>query len=857
MLKWICKEEYIEEIIGDLYEYNDELRERPVWQKKLFFWFQVFNFIKPWSVKNFKGNQHLTQTAMFKNFITSAFRSIKRQKTFSFINIMGLAIGISVSLMLFLFIQNELQYDKFHENKEDIFRVISRYTTTSGNTNSSAITFGSVVPEMIKSIPEVPYATRIYNYGATEIISNQTKYKDRSMYFSDHDFFKIFSFEPLYGKSIDQEAFENNGVVISTTLSKTLFGDTSPIGEVIKILEHDYSIISVVEVPKKSHLQFDLLVSLSGFPDLDTWAYKSGLDFHSYGMYASDVNRATVDAKIEKLYNDQMNQRFADFISMSDNYVQPFEDVYLNSQGISSNIRSGSKQTMYVLAGIDILILLIAIINYINLTTAQYERRIKEIGVRKVIGADRNSLIIQFLGESTILTFIAFVIALGITQLLVEPFGQMMQIPAEVTYWSEPEVMLGMFVSTFVLGIISGIYPALFVSKFKPSRILKRDFSNVKTNMKGSKILVTFQFAIAIILVINFTFINKQISYVKNIDLGFSKDQILVVNNLSSKIKASYDAIESEVLTSPSVIEMTSSQSALGRGSSGQTAHLATESPNTAQPIGELRTGYNFIKTYDIEILEGRDFSRDLTTDKNAFLINESGKRLLFSGNESPIGKSIVVAGRKGPVIGVVKDFNYSHLKRQISPVVLSLGSPYNLALSIKISTSGIPQTIEHIETSLQKVDPDYEIGYYFLDDYFNDMFEAEERNASLISYSSILTILISLVGLVALIGHGLTKRMKEVAIRKVLGAKVKQILWNLTIEYCWIIIIANILAIPLSIIAINEWLPSFAYRIDPVDYWSVFVLIAVLSFTLALMLIFVQVYKRSRMNPVEVLAND
>nr|WP_255552023.1 ABC transporter permease [Roseivirga sp. E12] len=794
---------------------------------------------------------------MFKNFIISALRSIKRQKAFSFINIIGLAVGISVSLMLFLFIQNEIQYDKFHENREDIFRVVSRYTTTKGNTNSSAITFGSVVPEMVKAIPEIQYATRIYNFGNVEISLNQTKFKDQTMYFSDHDFFEIFSFKPLYSQQISETAFGNNGVVVSAILAKTLFGDSSPIGEVIKILEQDYTIVSVVDVPKKSHLKFDLIVSLNGFPDLHDWAYKSGLDFHSYGMYADGVDHSTVDTKICELYNDQMDQRFADFTSASDNYVQPFNDIYLNSQGIANNIKVGSRQTMYVLTGINILILLIAIINYVNLTTAQYEKRIKEIGVRKVIGANRNSLIVQFLGESTVITLLAFAIALGITQFLIEPFGKIMQIEAEVTYWSQPLVILGMVCAVILIGIISGIYPALFISKFKPSKILKKDFSSLKRGTIGSKVLVTLQFVIAIVLVINFTFIHKQISYIKNIDLGFSKDQILVVNNLSTKIRSSYETVEAEILNSPNVLELTSSQSALGRGSSGQTAHLASESPNTAQPIGELRTGHNFIKTYGLEITEGRDFSKNLLTDKDAFLINESGKKLLFAGEESPVGKSIVVAGRKGQVIGVVKDFNYTNLKRQISPVVISLGSPYRLELSLKINTSNIQETIAHVESSLKKVDPDYEIGYYFLDDYFNNMFEADERNASLISYASILTILISLVGLVALIGHGLTKRMKEVAIRKVLGAKIKQILWGLIKEYYWIIIISNILAIPLALVAMNKWLPTFAYRIDPADYWMLFVKISCLSLLLALVIILIQVYKRSRMNPVEILGNE
>lgn len=794
---------------------------------------------------------------MIKSFLTSAFRAISRQKVFSTINILGLSTGISVSLMLFLFIQHELSFDKFHEKGDRIFRVVSKYTTNSGRNSTMGITFGSVVPEMRKDIPEVETATRIYNAGGTDIVAHETTYQDHELYYTDRAFFDVFSFASVYGSDIDKTAFDNSGIVISEKLANTIFGEKVPLGQTLKMDGAEYTILDVVSVPKKSHIQFDLVVSLENIEGLHNWAYKSGLDFHSYGLYSQNSSPEAVNEKISKLYNDQMNQRFDDFIASCDNYVQPLDEIYLKSENIQNNLGAGSINTIYILAGIDLLILLIAIINYVNLTTAQYEKRIKEIGVRKVIGADRKHLVTQFLGESVVLTLLSFITALGLTQLLFKPFGTLMQIDAEITYWQQPQVLIILLAVVALLGLASGLYPALFISSFSPSKILKRNFPGMKKGTRGSKVLVTLQFIIAIVLVINLAFLNAQIGYVKNKELGFNKDQVLVVNNVSERQKVAYETIAAELANSPNILEVTASQTALGTGTSGQTVHLKSADAKTAQPIGELRTQHNFINTYDIALIKGRDFSRDLVTDKEAFIINESGEKMLFPDGTDPIGQVIVMAGRVGPIIGVVEDFHYTNLKRQIAPLILSQGDPYRLAISVKLNTANLQSSLKHIESVLQQADPEYQLGYYFLDDYFNNMFEAEERNASLISYSSLIAVIISLVGLVALISHSLAKRMKEVAIRKVLGAKFKQLLWVLTKEFYWVILIANMLAIPIAILVINQWLPAFAYRLNIGSEWPVFLLVAMLSFGVALLMILNQVIRRTRANPAEVLANE
>jgi putative ABC transport system permease protein len=794
---------------------------------------------------------------MIKSFLISAFRAIKRQKAFSIINVLGLSVGISVSLMLFLFIQHELSYDQFHDKGDRIFRVVSRYTTNSGNTSQSGITFGSVVPEMRSTIPEVEYATRIYNAGTTDVIAHETTYQNHALYYADHAFFDVFSFPSVYGSRIAKAAFDNAGVVISEQLATALFGNKVPLGQTIKMGGDEFTVLDVVRVPKKSHIQFDLIVSLEAIPNLYDWAYKSGLDFHSYGVYAENSNPKAVNEKISQLYNDQMNERFQNFIAGSDNYVQPLSEIYLHSENINSNLGTGSINTIYILAGIDLLILLIAIINYINLTTAQYEMRIKEIGVRKVIGADKKHLIIQFLGESLVLTLISFVAALGITQLVFKPFGLLMQIEADISYWQEPLLLLMLLAVVIVLGLASGLYPALFIASFNPSKILKRDFPGMKKGTRGSKLLVTLQFVIAIVLVINLAFLNAQINYVKNMELGFSKDQVLIVNNVSELQQSAYATIAAELTANPNILQVTASQSALGTGTSGQTVHLKSADPKTAQPIGELRTRHNFLNTFDIPLINGRDFSKELVTDRDAFIINEAGARMLFPDGTDPIGQAVVMAGRTGTIIGVVQDFHYTNLKRQIAPLILSLDEPYRLNLSLKLSTTNLQSSLDHITTVLQRADPEYQLSYYFLDDYFNQMFETEERNASLVSYASLIAIVISMVGLIALISHSLSKRIKEIAVRKVLGAKFKQLLWVLTREFYRVILIANLIAIPLSVLVMNQWLSVFAYRLNVASRWPLFLIICLLSFVVALLMILNQVIRRTRANPATVLANE
>ena len=794
---------------------------------------------------------------MLKNYFLSAIRAIARQKTFSLINIFGLGVGISVSLMLFLFIQHELGYDDFHENHDRLFRVVSKYTTNNGRIGESGIAFGSVVPEMKKDIPEVSHATRIYNAGGTDVVYDQKPYSGQGLLYVDHDFFELFSFSPQYGSKVDPLIFNQSGVVISQALATTLFGDEMPIGKSLKLDGEAYEVLEVVKVPERSHIQFDVLLSLEQIEDLNDWAYHSGLDFHSYGLYAPNTDHQQVNAKISQLYNKQMDERFSDFISGSDNYVQAFGDIYLRSEHINNNLGNGSIKTIYILAAIDLLILFIAVVNYINLTTAQYERRIKEIGVRKVIGANRHNLVLQFLGESVLLTLLAFALALGLTELLFEPFSQLMQIDAVISYWSAPEVLAVLLVIVVGLGLISGLYPALFISAFSPTRILKRNFGGMKRGTKGSRILVTLQFAIAIVLVLNLAFLNTQLRFVKNKGLGFDSEQVAIVNNLTPKQKEAFSSIRAALLSSPNIVSVSGSQSALGSGTSGQTVYLKGEDPKTAQPIGELRTVPGFIGTHDIPLMQGRDFSEERVTDKEAFLMNESGVAMLFPNGEDPIGQIIHIAGRVGPIIGVVSDFHYTHLKRAIGPLVLSLDDPYRLNLSIKLNANDVQASLEHIEASLQQVDPEYQLGYYFLDDYFANMFKADERNAALVQYSSLVAALISLVGLIALISHSLHRRMKEVAIRKVLGAHFVQLLWTLTKEFYWVILIANLLAIPVTVWVAKGWLSAFAYRISLADYWLIFGAVALLSFAVALLMILNQVIRRTRANPATVLANE
>lgn len=790
---------------------------------------------------------------MLKNYFLTAIRHLLRQRVFSLITILGLSIAITISILLYLFVQHELSYDKFNANYDSIYRVVSRFTDNKGQPHQYAISLGMLAPELQEQFPEIQNTVRLYYSRHREVEHDKQRFGDLQMYYADSAFFQMFTYETVAGtlqNSLQQKA----QAVISHELAQKLYGTENPVGQTFWLEDQLFTVAGVVEVPANTHLPFDAVFSIESFQHLETFVKDGGLEFITYYQLKSGVDKTEVTTKIKAFYDEMLNKRFARMDVKADNYMQPLSRVHLYSGGISSTAISGDIQTVYIVIFLSFFILLIAIINFVNLITARSESRSKEIGLRKVVGAHRSDLITQFIGEAILVVFIAFVLALFFVELLLGQFGQLLNRELTSVYWNEWLMLAGFVVFIVFIGSVAGFYPALYLSRFRAVRILKGGTSTGKRLNPMTKILVVLQFSIAILLITNLLFLNQQISYMKNKSLGFDKEQIVVVPNISAKLSESGEAIGNELRKLPAVIDVSATQGVPGGGFSGQNIHIEGEAPESGIMINENRTFYGFVSTFGLELLHGRDFSPDRLSDQQAFILNETAVKQLFPENPNPVGQRLVLSNRQGELIGVVKDFHYSSLRTKIEPFVISLDPPFRLVLAVKIKTGNTSQTLDDIENVLKKFDSAYRFDYYFLDEAFDKMYRNEERNTRLITYSALLAIVLSMVGLLALSLLVVVRRTKEIAVRKVLGASMSNIISILTRDVVKWVAVANVIALPLSYWLITKWLQNFAYTISIAAHWWIFVVSAVLSVAVALLTILYQVIKAASANPVDAL---
>lgn len=791
---------------------------------------------------------------MLRNYFISAIRALRRQPYFSLVNIVGLSTGISISLLLFIFIRHELSYDQFHEKKDRIHRVISGYTTNNGRVIKTAISFGTLAPKTVEDIAGVEDAVRLLRGGNVDLVHNQNNFLGKTLILSDYSFFNVFSFKSLLAGNFNANAFNNGGLVMSEETALEIFGKIPLSPEEVIINGKTYPLLDVIEIPKTSHLQFDVLIAGETDSEWDLIAYDSGLEFWTYLLYAEGVDAESTGEQVLDIYDSEMSQRFSSFTSSIHNSLQPLTEIHLYSEDISTSPERGSIETIRILVVIDLLILLIAVFNFINLSTVSYEKRIKEIGVRKVLGAFRGNLISQFLTESVFVTILSFAFALFLIQALIEPLGEALTINAEVTYWNSFPTLLILFSAAIALGLITGLYPALLISSFSPNRILRKQVFHSKGKSRVTSLMVGFQFVIAIVLLINLGYFKTQIQFMKSSNPGFNQDHVIVIDNLNDIHKEQLLTIENGLKQLPQVENFSMAQSMPGGGASGQIAYLDGQDPNSAMAISEIRTQTGFLETFEIPLVAGRDFNPDLATDKEAFILNEEAIKKLFPEGGDPINQSIVVGNRKGPIIGIMKDFHNASLKYQIEPLMISMDTPYRVLLSVKTKGTDIPETLAGLEKTLTEIDPNYSMSHFFLDERLESQYRTEKRSIQLISWSSIIASMLSLVGLLALTSFSIAKRSKEIAVRKVLGAKLTNLNWVLSKGFFLTILIANLVAVPLGSWLSSQWLREYAYRISMAQSWFILPVAIIISIFIPSLLISIETIRKARENPASVL---
>lgn len=796
---------------------------------------------------------------MFKNYLTIALRNIKKHFAYSFINILGLSIGMAVFILILLYVQFELSYDKYHADYQNIYRVVTRqpgnvYLGTDYFSTSPAL----LASTMKQDFPEVIMGTRVTSRGGI-VTYGENKFSER-IHFVDPDFTDIFTFR-LINSNYPSPLSEPFTIFLTKSMAEKYFGDADPIGKTILFNnEFEFRINGVLEdVPANSHFRFDFLASIIslrtiiggdwGVTYLNRWG---SADFHSYIKLSAQADPANLQNKLPAFRD---NYEGKDAHGRNAFELQPLTDIHLSSHN-NFEIESNSYTWyLYLFASIGVFILLIGCFNYMSLSTAKSMQRMKEIGLRKVFGADRNSLIKQFLLESFVFSFFALIVGLLFTHLFLPPFSLLIvrDIPTAMLW--NASVIMGIIIITIFVGLFSGFYPAFFLSKFHPVNVLKGEIKS-GTNRAASlrNTLVVIQFTISVILIVCAQFIYQQRDFIKNKDLGFEKEQIFYTYLRDTQFRRSSDAFRNDLLQYPDIIDITSSHSlpvTIRSGSRFAGWEGKTEEESTLG-IYRAYVDYNFLDFYGIELINGRNFSKDFSTDvEEAYIINKTAAD--YIGWKDSIGKAFSWGGSEldGKIIGVIEDFHFFPLQMPMDGLALKLTTSGSY-ISIKISPNNISQTIEYIENKWEEHSPNYPFEYSFLDDRIDRMYRTEQKLGESFNYFTFIAIFIACLGLFALASYTSQQKTKEIGIRKVLGASVLGIVYLLSRSFLRWVGLASIMAAPIAFYVMSLWLENFAYRIA-INIWP-FLISFLLSVIIALITISYQSIRAATANPVEAL---
>ena len=797
---------------------------------------------------------------MIKNYFKIAFRNLWKNKTFSFINIFGLATGISCSLLIFLFVKDELSYDRFNKDADNIYRVVKDFVNDDGSRLPDATTPPAVAPAIQKEIPGVEKVTRVFpSWGRDFLIKYEDKKLiEQNLYRVDSSFFDVFTFSFLRGDA--KTAFKDiNSIVITRSTAKKYFGDEDAVGKVLSVDDLGDMMVSGVikDVPSNSHFHFDFLISVRKFPgDLDgNWGW---YNFYTYVKVKPNTNIASLTKKIQDVYKRNNPDGKNIF------YTQGLTEIHLSSNLKWELEPNSDRLYVYVFTIIGIFIILIAGINYVNLATAKASVRAKEIGVRKVAGAFRSSLVKQFLIESIITCVLACAIAVVAAQLLLPVVNTLTS--KQLTIIGNPTVLSYMLLSAVFLGIVAGIFPAIYLSSFKPIIVLK----GLKLSERGTlglrKVLVVVQFTISIVLIIGALIISQQMHFIQSAKLGLNKDQVLIMKN--SFTAPERRAFLNDISQLPGVKKATPADGVVG----GQnwTNGMRLKGSQNSQLINFLSVGYDFVDAMGMQVKEGRSFSSKFPGDTmnngipggpldqniGSVLVNETAVKDLGIP-EPAVGKQLLWGDDKDTmyyvtIVGVLKDFHFTSLKNQIKPFAFINNPRRQWYFTIKLSTDNMKATLAQLENTWKKYSDEWPFEYTFLDETYSRLYDSENRFQKVFISLVVLGIIIACLGLLGLSTFAAQRRVKEIGIRKVLGASAASVVALLSKDFLKLVIIALIIAIPIAWVAMNKWLQDFAYRIN--IHWWVFVIAAVIALLIAFITISSQAVRAAIVNPVRSL---
>jgi len=791
---------------------------------------------------------------MIKNYLRVALRHLWRNRTFSIINILGLAVGMAAFFLIFSWVSFETSYDSFHSKADRIYRVVSTIRTPS-SLDSTGMTITPIAPNVKKEYPEVEEAVRL-SPDWMLVRRGDKHFTEHGAVMADSGLFNLFDFPLLKGDRLTALT-PPGSMVLSETMARKYFGDEDPMGKRLLVggSGAPVTVTGVMkDLPGNSQIKAEMLISISswkavyGRPIQDSeW---TNHNFYTYLLFRPHSDVAAFERKLPAFMDRHHGDEARKLQMFETLRLERLRDVYLRSK--LDGFVTGSIRNVYIFSTVGLFILLIACINFVNLTTARSTERAKEVGVRKVVGAGRLQLARQFIGESVLICLFAFGVALALAGVLIPMFNTVSGKIVSAGVFSRPRDVVLLFGVALAIGVLAGFYPSLMLSGFRPVSVLKGRFSTGAKGLLLRRGLVVFQFVISTVLIVGTVVVYNQVHFMETRDLGFAKDQEVTID---TGFDPNRFAFKNSLAGIPGVLSTCIASGAPGNGYTSAYTTLEDQQGKMEQlNIDTYFVDFDFMKQYGLKVLAGRGFSSAYASDTGkAMVINESALRML--GYKSPseaVGRNFNQWGRDGKIVGVIKDFNYKSLRESISPMVMRIEPWSWLTVSIKVSVAGLPGTLAAIEKKWNQFIPTRPFDYTFLDEDFNKKYSAEAGFGKLFFYFSVLAIFISCLGVLGLASYSTIQRRKEIGVRKVLGASVGSVVGLLSKDFLRLVGLALVIASPVSWWVMDRWLSDFAYR-APISWW-VFAATAAVSLLVVFVTISVQAVRAARENPVRAL---
>jgi putative ABC transport system permease protein len=805
---------------------------------------------------------------MIYNYLKIAFRSLLKYRFIFFTNLFGLTVGFTCCLLIFTYILHEVSYDKYNKNADRTYRVTRLFR--NAETGATNLNLGAVAPPfaplLANDFKEIEKITRILTAGTLSIRYQDKVFNESQAVFADEQFMDIFDVKVSKGNPANALK-DPYTVMLTEEIAEKYFGKEDPMNKMIRLDNQITFKVSGVykPLPSNAHFHPRLLLSFNTLKDSAIYGENNlrtnwgNNAFYTYMLLPANYDASKLEAQFPAFLDRHMNPgapvKTSKWTQLS---LQKLTDIHLHSHLDSELEENGDIKRVYIFSAIALFILLIACINYMNLSTARSVLRAKEIGIRKVVGAERRELIFQFLGESTLITWMSLILAALLTWQLLPFLNQLSGQTLSITSLLRWQIIIPILVAPFIVGLIAGIYPALFMSSFKPIKVLKGFMKTGGANISFRQVLVTTQFAISIMLIIATAVVYRQLKYMQEKSLGFDREHIVTLSYNDGLVDR-YDAFRTALLSNTNVKSIArSSRIPTGRllDSQGASIEKGDSLANVSADIKNVRADQDFIATYGVKVVAGRAFSRDYGLDTASFMINQAAVKVMGLSDEAAVGKNFRYGDQKGKIIGVFNDFHFESMHQRIIPLVLVIpkDARYN-RMSVKVSGNNMTAALAHIESTWKQFLPEIPFDYTFLDERFADLYKSEQQQGTIFTLFACIAIAIACLGLFGLSAFAINQRIKEIGIRKVIGASVSSIVMLLSKDFLKLVGIAAVIAFPVAWYAMNSWLQDFAYR-STIAWW-IFAAAGIIAVAIALFTISFQAIKAATANPVKSLRNE